>query len=137
MQVKYTCVTQIEKAQSSRWHPLVYMSNVVYHSAKSVHSLEHDSVQQKEAQTCLTPDADHACIMLHQAEAFNHIAAEDWNPSSSSKETNSSRSRGAMHKVRKDSLGVRACVGEAVEDAAAAAEAVGELSNHDIQLLVL
>ncbi len=47
------------------------------------------------------------------------------------------RSRGAWHKVQKDSLGVRACVGKAVEDAAAAAEAVGELSNHYIQLLML
>ncbi len=32
---------------------------------------------------------------------------------------------------------MRACMGKAVEDAAAAAKAVGELSNHHIQLLML
>lgn len=39
--------------------------------------------------------------------------------------------------MQKDSLGVRACVGKAVEDAAPAAEAFSELSNHYIQLLML
>ena len=51
----------------------------------SMHSLGHDSVQQKEAQICLTPDADHACILLHQAEACKHTAAHTWELSSSCK----------------------------------------------------
>jgi len=50
-----------------------------------MHSLEHDSVQQKEAQSFLTPDANHACILLHQAEAFEHTAAQTWEQSSSFK----------------------------------------------------
>jgi type IV secretory pathway TrbF-like protein len=53
------------------------------------------------------------------------------------KNTNSNKSKTVLYVVQKDSLGVRACMGKAVEDAAAAAEAVGEFSNHYIQLLML
>ena len=39
--------------------------------------------------------------------------------------------------VQRNSLGVRPTVGKAVEDPAATAEGSGEVSNHDVELLML